>query len=175
MKILVPFILVLVLSISCSRESPPQVNGTVRYKINGNEKLIEAKFLWYYETVSIKKEFTLPPATEYFYSFYAAQSSVGFVGVKFRTDALALKTYHFDSLSLGPPLFPHATAGNDYETANLYYSGDFFTITFTSLSGGKASGTFSGKLSPWTVPMDHSTHGTINITDGSFTDIPFYN
>ncbi len=173
MKNLVPFFLIMLVLVSCSSDLPQYVNGTVRYKLNGEEKLIEAKPFDYYESASLKKEWVLTPTTVHTYSFHAGKSSLGSVGVRFRTDVLTLNSYTFDSLSRGQPLLAHGYASTLYDEAESYYSGDFFTIRFTSLSGGKASGTFSAKLTPRFYPMDYTLRGTILITDGIFTDIPF--
>jgi hypothetical protein len=188
MKNWVPFFLILLLLVSCSRE-PPQdgngtlqfgngtgqsVNGTVMYKLNGEEKVIEAKPFDFYENVILKKEWVLSPTTVNTYSFHAGKSSVGSIGVKFRTDHLNLQSYTFDSLSRGQPFLAHGYGTtNLYDEAEMFYNGDFFTIRFTSLTGGRASGTFSAKLSRRIYPMDYALRGTFIVTDGVFTDIPF--
>jgi hypothetical protein len=187
MKNWVPFFLILLLLVSCSRETPQygngtmqfmngtgqSVNGTVKYRLNGEEQIIRAKPLDYYESASLKKVWVLSPTTINTYSFHAGKSSLGSIGVQFRTAGLNLQSYTFDSLSRGQPLLAHGHVANPYEEAVLFYSGDFFMIRFTSLTGGRASGTFSAKLSRRIYPMDYTLRGTFIVTDGVFTDIPF--
>lgn len=162
--------------ISCSDSTPEPSNsatGSISYKVNGQLVVYDNANFSSGEYAGLAKQLrgTAIPATRYVVNAQKGSSNLLQSGII--TDSLTVGTFRYDSVSVatGAAFLANNVLYNG-AASTVFYNGDFLEFKITSHTGGRVSGTFTGRMSPLAGALSYATKGTTVITEGVINNVP---
>ena len=162
--------------LSCSKNDPESDSNTpdpgfVEFKLNGTAVQIKHSNI---VTGSPILFYKIPPNVlpEDRYSVFGLEVNSS-IDLNIFTDSLETKNYHYDSMDVDQTPYQVITLRITYngETSVIHYKDDFADINISSYKNSRISGTFTGKLTPETLPAGFGQPGSINITEGKINEV----
>lgn len=173
------FYFVLIVSLlSCSKndDSKTIIEGTIKYKINGELVTYDNKSVESPELLDVAgSKSKVEPFNDPFYVIegHSPFSNKELFQAMIFTDSLMQMNYHMDTTDLDHyGVLMNIDHNYPQIQSSLHFAGDYVDITITSYSNGKVSGTFTAKLSPITdYYYEYNKRGSILITEGEFSNV----
>jgi hypothetical protein len=169
-------IFLLFIFLSCSKNNPDSDlktpdPGFIEFKLNGTTVKIKHSNIVTGSPVMFQK---IPPLIlpETYYSALALEANSN-IDLNIFSDSLESKNYHYDSLDVDQSDYHIITLRITYngQTSVIHHKDDFADINISSYKNSRISGTFTGKLTPQTLPTGFGQPGSINITEGKINEV----
>ena len=165
----------LFITLSCSKNNPDSNSNTpdpgfVEFKLNGTVIQIKHSNIVTGSPVFFEK---IPPIlSDARYSLLGLESNSS-LDLNIFTDSLETKNYHYDSLDVhdSPTYVISLRVTYNGQTSVIHFKDDFADINISSYKNSRISGTFTGKLTPETLPVGFGQPGSINITEGKINEV----